>query len=103
MVWGLHQPEVEALHAEGYSRIHGSRDWKAQVERHSLGWVCARRGAELAGFVNGAWDGGAHAFILDTAHSCGKQGRKCAVPLAAWYVTSPADRHRERCGKFRPT
>jgi GNAT superfamily N-acetyltransferase len=27
--------------------------------------VC-RRGAELAGFVNVAWDGGVHAFILDT-------------------------------------
>ncbi len=58
--------EVEALHAEGFGRARGDRDWKAQVERHSLGWVCARRGAELAGFVNVAWDGGVHAFILDT-------------------------------------
>ena len=58
--------EAEALHAEGFGRARGDRDWKAQVERHSLGWVCARRGAELAGFVNVAWDGGVHAFILDT-------------------------------------
>ena len=27
-------------------------DWRAQVEQHSLGWVCARDGTALAGFVN---------------------------------------------------
>jgi GNAT superfamily N-acetyltransferase len=58
--------EVEALHAEGFGREPADYDWQAQVARHSLGWVCARRGAELAGFVNVAWDGGVHAFILDT-------------------------------------
>jgi len=58
--------EVEALHADGFDRAPGDCDWRVQVERHSLGWVCARRGAQLAGFVNVAWDGGAHAFILDT-------------------------------------
>ena len=58
--------EVEVLHAEGFGRAPADHDWKAQAQRHSLGWVCARRGAELAGFVNVAWDGGAHAFILDT-------------------------------------
>jgi hypothetical protein len=58
--------EAEVLHAEGFGHVPGDNDWKAQVERHSLGWVCARRGAELAGFVSVAWDGGVHAFILDT-------------------------------------
>jgi len=57
--------EVEALHADGFDRAPGDCDWRVQVERHSLGWVCARRGAQLAGFVNVAWDGGAHSFILD--------------------------------------
>ena len=41
-------------------------DWKGQVERYSLGWVCARDGDELVGFVNVPWDGATHAFILDT-------------------------------------
>lgn len=41
-------------------------DWLGQVEGHSLGWVCARRGERFVGFVNVAWDGGVHAFILDT-------------------------------------
>jgi len=36
------------------------------VEQHSLDWVCARDGSALAGFVNVAWDGDVHAFILDT-------------------------------------
>jgi hypothetical protein len=58
--------EVEALHADGFGRAPADHDWKAQVQQHSLGWVCARRGGELAGFVNVAWDGGVHAFILDT-------------------------------------
>ncbi|MEV8512859.1 GNAT family N-acetyltransferase [Dactylosporangium sp. NPDC051484] len=41
--------------------------WWARVNRHSLGWVCARDAAgALVGFVNVAWDGGGHAFILDT-------------------------------------
>jgi GNAT superfamily N-acetyltransferase len=57
---------VEALHAEGFGHAPAEYDWKAQVERHSLGWVCARDGDQLVGFVNIAWDGAVHAFILDT-------------------------------------
>ena len=58
--------EVSALHAEGFGHEPAEDDWRAQVERHSLGWVCARDGTALAGFVNVAWDGDVHAFILDT-------------------------------------
>jgi GNAT superfamily N-acetyltransferase len=57
---------VGALHAEGFGGGGGDYDWRAQVERHSLGWVCAWQDRELVGFVNVAWDGGVHAFILDT-------------------------------------
>jgi ribosomal protein S18 acetylase RimI-like enzyme len=38
----------------------------AQVLSRSLGHVGAYDGARLIGFVNIAWDGGVHAFILDT-------------------------------------
>ena len=58
--------EVEALHAEGFGHAIATFDWRGQVERHSLGWVVARDGLELVGFVNVAWDGGAHAVLLDT-------------------------------------
>jgi GNAT superfamily N-acetyltransferase len=65
-----------ALHAEAFNRPVREYDWKGQVHRHSLGWVCARNGDELVGFVNVAWDGGIHSFILDTvvAKEAGRKG-----------------------------
>ncbi|GAB3312126.1 GNAT family N-acetyltransferase [Epidermidibacterium keratini] len=59
--------EVNALHAAAFEHRVFDDDWVAQVDRFSLGWVTARDGAGvLVGFVNVAWDGGVHAFILDT-------------------------------------
>jgi GNAT superfamily N-acetyltransferase len=83
--------EVSALHAEAFGsqgggagdRGAGFRDWRAQVERHSLGWVCARHGGDLAGFVNVAWDGGVHAFILDTMVAAGMRRRGIGTGLVA--------------------
>ncbi|MET9558309.1 GNAT family N-acetyltransferase [Streptomyces sp. NPDC006645] len=57
---------VNALHAEGFGHPVLDIDWVGQVRRHSLGWVCARHEGALVGFVNVAWDGGVHAFVLDT-------------------------------------
>jgi len=48
---------------------HGGRaeaGWWDRVRPHSLGWVTARLDGALVGFVNVAWDGGDHAFLLDT-------------------------------------
>ena len=51
-------------------RSHGGRpsaDWWERVRAYSLGWVTARSvDGLLLGFVNVAWDGGDHAFVLDT-------------------------------------
>ncbi len=58
--------ELNALHAEGFEHTLLGDDWWRQVNRHSLGWVCARHRQDLAGFVNVAWDGGVHAFLVDT-------------------------------------
>jgi GNAT superfamily N-acetyltransferase len=68
--------EINALHAEAFSHLVLNDDWNAQVQAHSLGWVCARQDGELVGFVNVAWDGGVHAFLVDTmvAESAGRQG-----------------------------
>ena len=57
---------LDALHAEAFEHAVGDDDWRAQVERHSLGWVTARDPAGLVGFVNVPWDGGVHAWIQDT-------------------------------------
>ena len=49
---------------------HGGRPaagWWDSIRSHSLGWVTARdHDGFLVGFVNVAWDGGDHAFLLDT-------------------------------------
>lgn len=45
---------------------HKTTDFIAQL-RHSLLYVCAYSPSmQLVGFVNVAWDGGIHAFLLDT-------------------------------------
>lgn len=62
-------PELNVLHAEGFGHtlpLDGESDLWQQVNRHSLGWVTAHDDNGLVGFVNVAWDGHAHAFILDT-------------------------------------
>jgi GNAT superfamily N-acetyltransferase len=52
-------------------------DWRAQVEQHSLGWVCAFDDDRLVGFVNVAWDGGVHAFVIDTLVAADR--RHCGI------------------------
>ncbi|HEY3336008.1 MAG TPA: GNAT family N-acetyltransferase [Candidatus Limnocylindrales bacterium] len=58
--------QLNRLHAEGFGTRVFDWDWATQLERHSLGWVTAHHGLRLVGFVNVAWDGAVHAFLLDT-------------------------------------
>lgn len=44
---------------------HADREF-ARVLEQSLGYVCAYKDDRLVGFVNVAWDGGVHGFLLDT-------------------------------------
>jgi ribosomal protein S18 acetylase RimI-like enzyme len=37
-----------------------------QIHQRSLGWIGAYADDRLVGYVNIAWDGGQHAFVLDT-------------------------------------
>lgn len=71
----VHNLELNALHAEGFGHPVLDDDWEAQIARHSLGWVCARDDGRLVGFVNVAWDGGIHAFIIDTLVSAADRRR----------------------------
>jgi GNAT superfamily N-acetyltransferase len=74
--------ELSALHADAFGGEGAERDWRAAVERHSLGWVTARRGDEhLIAFVNVAWDGAEHAFLLDTLVAAEFRRRGVAVTL----------------------
>lgn len=68
--------DVEALHAEAFGHKVTAYDWFAQVQQHSLGWAVARHDDAVVGFMNVAWDGGSHAFVLDpvVAPREGRQG-----------------------------
>ena len=75
--------EVEALHAEGFGHPPTGSSWWERVNRHSLGWVCARDGDALVGFVNVAWDGASHAFVLDPVVSGAARRRGVGTGLVA--------------------
>lgn len=75
--------ELNVLHAEGFGHRVLDDDWEAQLAGHSLGWVCARDGETLVGFVNVAWDGAVHAFILDTLVAAAARRRGIGAGLVA--------------------
>ena len=101
---------------------HGGRGvpgWWDRIRPHSLGWVTARAsGGELVGFVNVAWDGGDHAFLLDTKTRPDHQRRGIASKVVSiavlharaagceWlhvdFETALAPFYFDACG-FRPT
>lgn len=56
--------ELNALRTAAWDQV-GDQDWEPILQR-SLGRVCATDGDRLVGFVNVAWDGSVHAFLLDT-------------------------------------
>lgn len=74
---------LNALHAEGFEHRTLDDDWWTQVNRHSLGWVCAYAGDDLVGFVNVPWDGAAHAFVLDTLVATAMRRQGIATELVA--------------------
>ncbi len=61
--------ELAALHAAAFGYTPEDADagqWERVLSR-SLCWVTAHAEGRLVGSVNVAWDGGIHAFLLDTA------------------------------------
>jgi GNAT superfamily N-acetyltransferase len=82
---GFTNAELNEIHADGFGHDLLDYDWHGQVERHSLGWVCAREpaGGRLVGFVNIAWDGGSHAFLLDTLVPAAQRRRGIGRRLVA--------------------
>ncbi|MFJ9615200.1 GNAT family N-acetyltransferase [Streptomyces noursei] len=74
---------LNALHADGFGSPVAQTDWRTRLERHSLGWVCARENGSLVGFVNVAWDGGTHAFLLDTVVARDRRSHGIGAGLVA--------------------
>ena len=109
---------VGGLHARAFGGDGRGGGWRQRLERHALSWVGAFDDDRLIGFVQVAWDGGAHAFVLDTAVDPDWQGRGVGAAI----VTAAVDEARragcewvhvdyephletfyvDRCG-FRPT
>ncbi|HEX5116666.1 MAG TPA: GNAT family N-acetyltransferase [Pseudonocardiaceae bacterium] len=83
---GFTDAALNALHAEGFGHDYLDIDWSATLHRHSLGWVCATDGDDLVGFVNVAWDGGVHAFVLDTVVATAFRRRGVGRQLVATAV-----------------
>ena len=74
-------------------RSHGGNaatGWWDRIRPYSLGWVTARDAELLAGFVNVAWDGGDHAFLLDTKTRGTHQRRGIATEVVRLAVRHAA-------------
>jgi GNAT superfamily N-acetyltransferase len=55
------------LHARAFGNPNrGPQPWAQRLEQHSLTWIGAFERDTLIGFVHACWDGGSHAFVLDT-------------------------------------
>ncbi|GAA1565490.1 GNAT family N-acetyltransferase [Kribbella sancticallisti] len=59
--------ELSTLHALAFESPVEVQPWAARLDRHALTWVGAFSNNQLVGFVQVCWDGGVHAFVLDTA------------------------------------
>jgi GNAT superfamily N-acetyltransferase len=60
----LDNDELQALFVRAWAG-NGKVGYDAVLAR-SFTWISAHHGARLIGFVNVAWDGGVHFFLLDT-------------------------------------
>ena len=67
---------LSGLHALAFGSPVEVQPWAARLDRHALTWVGAFSNDLLVGFVQVCWDGGAHAFVLDTVvhPEYGRQG-----------------------------
>jgi ribosomal protein S18 acetylase RimI-like enzyme len=107
------------LHARAFGDPQTAvQPWAERLERHSLSWIGVFDEETLVGFVHACWDGGAHAFLLDTVVDPAYQrlgiGRTLVRALVAevtaagcaWlhvdYEPQLAGFYLDGCG-FRPT
>jgi GNAT superfamily N-acetyltransferase len=66
--------ELHSLFEDAWGRAPREGNIVSRLETQSLGWVTARdEDGALLGFVNVAWDGSLHAFLLDTTVATASQ------------------------------
>jgi N-acetylglutamate synthase-like GNAT family acetyltransferase len=65
---------VNSLHVDAFGSDNSTEtDWISLVEGNSFGWVTARDGHRLVGFVNVISDGQTHAWLQDVMVSSGSR------------------------------
>jgi ribosomal protein S18 acetylase RimI-like enzyme len=74
--------EVDHLHDDAFGSAPGSYQWR-RSRPLSLGWVTASEDGRLIGFINVAWDGNRHAFLLDIAVASDRRHRGIGRRVAA--------------------
>jgi ribosomal protein S18 acetylase RimI-like enzyme len=75
---------MNSLHIDAFGANNSTEtDWIALVEANSLGWVTARNGQPLVGFVNVISDGQTHAWIQDVMVSSGSRHMGIGSKLVA--------------------
>ena len=73
---------LSRLHAKAFGLdAEAVLPWAQRLERHAVTWVGAFEGDELCGFVHACWDGGAHAFLLDTVVDPAHQRRGLGLAM----------------------
>ena len=87
---------LSALHDSAFGEPGPVLPWRARLSRHSLTWVEAYAldhpgDCRLVGFVNVAWDGGMHAFLLDTCVAPDRQGAGVGAELVRRAVDAARD------------
>ncbi|HEV8105825.1 MAG TPA: GNAT family N-acetyltransferase [Gaiellaceae bacterium] len=66
LVWGDPLTDEEMFDLVVSHGGKPERGWSDKIRSHSLGWATARtREGTVIGFVNVAWDGSDHAFLID--------------------------------------
>ena len=85
--------------------VHHAERPFGPILAHSLTYVCAYHEGQLIGFVNVAWDGGIHGFILDTSRLNEQELRQLGVEardsLVSDHLMLVADFAIAKCEKFR--
>jgi len=76
-------PETAALERLFEAAWGNPKRGYERVFDHSFTWISAYAADELVGFVNVAWDGDVHFFLLDTTVDPAWQGRGIASRLVA--------------------
>ena len=72
---------LSVLHDAAFGEPGPVQPWDHRLHEHSLTWVTASAAESLVGFVNLAWDGGTHAFLLDTCVAPERQGEGVGAEL----------------------